>query len=140
MKYIKAASVGIVLNVVLSFAQSQFVTSSETNEMITQFMETSAGWVIAIFYIATILIVPLFEEAVFRGALWKLFSHFTNDKIAAAVIAVGFAFLHSWEAAFFLLPFSVYLSYLRYNHGNIWLGVVAHIGFNSAGLLFPRLL
>ena len=140
MNYVKAVGVGVLLNIVLSALQAQFVTSSETSEMITQFMQTSPSWVIAIFYVATILIVPLFEEAVFRGGLWKLFAHFTNDKVAAVVVAIGFALLHSWEAAFFLLPFSVYLSYLRYNHGNIWLGVVAHIGFNSAGLLFPRLL
>ena len=140
MKYLKATFIGIILNVVLSLIQSQFVVNSETNEVITQFMETSAGWVIAIFYVITILIVPLFEEAIFRGGLWKLFSYFGNEKVAAVIVAVGFAFLHSWEAAVFLLPFSVYLSYLRYNSGNIWLGVVTHVGFNSAGLLLPKML
>ena len=139
MKYLGAAIIGVVLNIVLSLLQAQFMSSSENNELITQFMETSADWIIVIFYIIVILVVPLFEEVLFRGGIWKFFAHFGNDKVAAVVVAIIFTFLHSWEAAIFLLPFSVYLSYLRYNNGNIWSGVVAHVGFNTAGLLLPRL-
>ena len=140
MKYIRFAFVGVALNVVLSIIQKQFLTNSEANEIIAQFMETSPNWIIMLFYIIMILFVPFFEEVIFRGGIWKFFAYFSNDKTAAVVVAILFSLLHSWEAAFFLLPFSIYLSYLRYKNGNIWPGVVAHVSFNLAGLLIPSLL
>ena len=139
MKYIRFAVAGMVLNIILSTIQKQFLISSEANETITQFMESSPSWVIVIFYITMILFVPFFEEAIFRGGIWKFFAYFSSDKVAAVIVAILFSLLHSWEAAFFLLPFSIFLSYLRYKNGNIWPGVVAHICFNLTGLLAPSL-
>ena len=140
MRYLKAGIAGIVLNILLSLAQTSFGSGSETDAIVDGFLRSSPTWIIAIFYCSLIIAVPVFEEIIFRGGLWKLISRFGNDKIAAVLVALIFSFLHSWEAGLFLLPFSAYLSYLRYNHGNIWHGVIAHICFNATALtLLPKL-
>tara|TARA_R110002020_G_scaffold136476_2_gene304323 strand:- start:63 stop:491 length:429 start_codon:yes stop_codon:yes gene_type:complete len=141
VKYLRVGIIGAGLNVLLSLTQSIVsVDTSENSALITEFIQSSPKLLVAVFYCLLIIAVPFFEEVVFRGGLWKLISRFGNEKIAAVLVALIFSFLHSWEAAFFLLPFSVYLSYLRYNHGNIWYGVIAHICFNGTALvLLPRL-
>ena len=140
MKYLKVGIAGVILNVISSLAQTSFGSESETDAIVADFLQSSPTWLLTVFYCLLIIAVPFIEEVVFRGGLWKLISRFGNDKVAAVLVALIFSFLHSWEAAFFLLPFSVYLSYLRYNHGNIWHGVVAHICFNATALtLLPRL-
>ena len=141
MKYLKAGIIGTGLNVLLSLIRSTVSTTTpENSALITEFIQSSPKLLVAIFYCLLIIVVPFFEEVIFRGGLWRLISRFGNEKIAAALVAITFSFLHSWEAAFFLLPFSIYLSYLRYNHKSIRYGVVAHICFNTTGLLLlPRL-
>lgn len=141
MKYLKAGVVGAGLNVLLSLTRSiADIGTSENSALITEFIQSSPKLLVAVFYCILIIAVPIIEEVIFRGGLWKLISRFGNEKIAAVLVALIFSFLHSWEAAFFLLPFSVYLSYLRYNHGNIWYGVIAHVCFNGTALvLLPRL-
>lgn len=141
MKYLKAGVVGAGLNVLLSLTRSiADIGTSENSALITEFIQSSPKLLVVVFYCILIIAVPIIEEVIFRGGLWKLISRFGNEKIAAVLVALIFSFLHSWEAAFFLLPFSVYLSYLRYNHGNIWYGVIAHVCFNGTALvLLPRL-
>jgi membrane protease YdiL (CAAX protease family) len=141
VKYLKVGVIGAGLNVLLSLTRSiADIGTSENSALITEFIQSSPKLLVAVFYCILIIAVPIIEEVIFRGGLWKLISRFGNEKIAAVLVALIFSFLHSWEAAFFLLPFSVYLSYLRYNHGNIWYGVIAHVCFNGTALvLLPRL-
>tara|TARA_R110002060_G_scaffold53351_1_gene63965 strand:- start:10 stop:441 length:432 start_codon:yes stop_codon:yes gene_type:complete len=139
VKYLRIAAIAIVLNVCMSYTQKLFITSSETDAVIAGFLESASMFTITIFYFAMIAVIPFFEEVIFRGLLWKVVSRFWNDKAAVVLVAVAFSFLHSVDAAIFLLPFAVYLSYLRYTEGNIKPGIVAHICFNSSGLLLPRL-
>jgi len=140
VKYLQIVAIAIFLNLGLSYVQKLFVTSSEASEAIATFLESAPTFAIILFYLLTIIVVPFFEEVIFRGLLWKAIAYFWNDKAAAILTAIAFSFLHSADAAFFLLPFAVYLSYLRYTEGNIKPGVVAHICFNGVGLLLPRLL
>lgn len=139
-KYLQIAVIAIFLNICLSYVQKLFVINSETSETIVAFLESAPTFAVVVFYLLMIIVVPFFEEVIFRGLLWKVASYFWNDKAAAVLTAIAFSFLHSVDAAIFLLPFAIYLSYLRYTEGNIKPGVVAHICFNGIGLLLPRLL
>jgi len=138
VKYLRIAAIATMLNVCMSYTQKLFVTSSDTDATISEFLGSASTFMIVIFYFLMIVVVPFFEEVIFRGILWKVISRFWNDKGATVLVAVTFSFLHSVDTAIFLFPFAVYLSYLRYTEGNIKPGVVAHICFNASGLLFPR--
>ena len=85
-------------------------------------------------------VVPAGEELIFRGLFWKLCQKLVSKNKVAWVVALLFAFSHPVESAIFLFPFSVYLSHLRYTTESVIAGIVAHVAFNTVGLIFPSVI
>ena len=139
MKYAHVVVYSVILNIVLSTLQVFLFTDSATSDIIRNFLETAPQWAIVVFYFLTIILIPIFEELLFRGLLWKLFSYFLSTRNVAIVIAIMFAFAHTWQTALLLVPFSIYLSFLRVKHDSLKPGIASHIAFNATGLLLPLL-
>jgi len=86
--------------------------------------------------LVTILVVALqpaiFEELAFRGVLQEGLNKITDRNQAIFVSAFLFALLHMSIISFlWLLPFALWLGYIRNREKTIWYGVVIHFFFNG---------
>jgi membrane protease YdiL (CAAX protease family) len=136
----KPIIMGVLLNIALSAVQDVFVSQSTENAVISDFVATSPTWILAIFWALIIVVIPACEELIFRGLLWKISSFVFSSLVTGILVAVVFSVLHAPESALFLLPFALYLSWLRTKENSIVPGVWAHIAFNLTGVLTPFVL
>ena len=84
----------------------------------------------------TILVVALqpaiFEELAFRGVMQEGLNSVTDKKQAIFISAFLFTILHmSFISFFWLLPFALWLGYVRMKEETIWYGVLIHFCFNT---------
>ncbi|HTL10506.1 MAG TPA: CPBP family intramembrane glutamic endopeptidase [Chitinophagaceae bacterium] len=91
--------------------------------------------------IVTLLSVALqpaiFEELAFRGVLQQGLLKVTDSRQAIFISAFMFALLHmSFVSFFWLLPFALWLGYVRMKEETIWYGVLIHFCFNSTACFF----
>lgn len=90
--------------------------------------------------LTTILVVALqpaiFEELAFRGVLQQGLTKVTDQKQAIIISACLFTALHmSFISLFWLLPFALWLGYIRMKEQTIWYGVLIHFFFNTTACL-----
>jgi membrane protease YdiL (CAAX protease family) len=131
---------GVLLNIALSVVQDIFVSQSTENQVISDFVATSPMWMLAIFWTLIVVVIPVCEELIFRGLLWKVSSFVFSSLFTGILIAIVFSVLHAPESALFLLPFALYLSWLRVKENKIIPGMWAHVAFNLTGVLTPFVL
>jgi uncharacterized protein len=86
--------------------------------------------------LVTVLVVGLqpaiFEELAFRGVLQEGLNKITDTKQAIFISAFLFSLLHmSFISFFWLMPFAVWLGYVRKKEGTLWYGMVIHFCFNT---------
>ena len=86
--------------------------------------------------LVTILVVALqpaiFEELAFRGVMQEGMNRITDKKQAIFISAFLFALLHmSFISFFWLLPFALWLGYIRMKEETIWYGMIIHFCFNT---------
>lgn len=89
----------------------------------------------------TILVVALqpafFEELAFRGVLQEGLTKVVDSKQAIFISAFLFALVHmSFISFVWLLPFAIWLGYVRYKEDTLWYGFVIHFCFNTTACLF----
>jgi membrane protease YdiL (CAAX protease family) len=81
----------------------------------------------------------IFEELGFRGWMQSTWKLVIPPGRALILTACAFVAIHfSYFSIGWLLPFALYLGWLRERSGSIWPGVVAHMGHNTAMVLFVR--
>jgi uncharacterized protein len=86
--------------------------------------------------LVTILVVALqpaiFEELAFRGVMQEGLNKITDPKQAIFIAAFLFSLLHmSFISFFWLMPFALWLGYLRNREQTIWYGMIIHFCFNT---------
>ncbi|MFT3936961.1 MAG: CPBP family glutamic-type intramembrane protease [Chitinophagaceae bacterium] len=86
--------------------------------------------------LATILMVALqpaiFEELAFRGVMQEGMNKITDTKQAIFISAFLFSLLHmSFISFFWLMPFALWLGYIRVKEETIWYGMIIHFCFNT---------
>jgi membrane protease YdiL (CAAX protease family) len=86
--------------------------------------------------LVTVLAVALqpaiFEELAFRGVLQQGLYKVADTKQAVFIAAFLFSLLHmSFVSFFWLLPFALWLGYVRIKEETLWYGVVIHFCFNA---------
>ncbi|MEO5681834.1 MAG: type II CAAX endopeptidase family protein [Chitinophagaceae bacterium] len=84
----------------------------------------------------TILVVALqpaiFEELAFRGVIQQRLNKITDSRQAIFISAFLFSLLHmSFISFFWLMPFALWLGYIRSKEETIWYGVIIHFCFNT---------
>lgn len=78
------------------------------------------------------LIPGVFEEFLFRGILFNHLSRLSNVKTAIFVTGILFAFVHfAFISLIWLLPFGLFLGYLRYKYNSIFYGIFFHALYNA---------
>lgn len=86
--------------------------------------------------IVTVLAVALqpaiFEELAFRGVMQQGLYKVVDTRQAIFISAFLFALLHmSFISFFWLLPFALWLGYVRMKEETLWYGVIIHFCFNT---------
>jgi membrane protease YdiL (CAAX protease family) len=78
------------------------------------------------------LIPGIFEEFLFRGILFNHLSRLSNVKTAIIITGILFAFVHfAFISLIWLLPFGIFLGYLRYKYNSIFYGMFFHALYNA---------
>lgn len=86
--------------------------------------------------LATIMSVALqpaiFEELAFRGVMQEGLNKITDKKQALFITAFLFSLLHmSFVSFIWMIPFALWLGYVRNKEETIWYGVIIHFCFNT---------
>jgi len=88
--------------------------------------------------ILTVALQPaIFEELAFRGVMQQGLNKVTDSRQAIFISAFLFSILHmSFISFFWLMPFALWLGYIRMKENTIWYGVVIHFCFNTTACFF----
>lgn len=88
--------------------------------------------------VAIVVIVPIYEEMIFRGFMW---SALVNSKMgvwgASIVSSILFAVVHAqygWVEWVGIFALAMLFSYARYCSGSLWLPIVLHILNNGLAM------
>ena len=140
MKYLTPILGAAGINLITSFAISQMFEAPPTAKEIQGFFGASYGFEQYLAFFILIVMLPILEEWIFRGVLWKFLNKFMSLNKTFFAVSVLFAFCHiQFPVVLGLLPFSFFLGYLRKTQGNIEGSTVAHITHNLVGVLVTLL-
>tara|TARA_R110002020_G_scaffold288661_1_gene504105 strand:- start:2322 stop:2798 length:477 start_codon:yes stop_codon:yes gene_type:complete len=116
-------------------------TSPEELQSVSNFFSQGFGLLQIIFFAIIILVVPVIEEFVFRGALWKLFLWINRSpKWTWIAISFLFAAIHIEPLHVIgLLPFSFFVGWLRLKTNSLGPSIVAHMSHNAVGCFIMML-
>lgn len=92
-----------------------------------------------IVFVISTTIFPLFYEIMFRGLLWGMLRSFCDKWTTGILVAVAYSVFGFILFFPFLLPFALYLSYLRHTRDSIWPGVFANSVFVASNISIPFL-
>jgi len=90
--------------------------------------------------LCTAVTPALFEELGFRGYLLQTLIKVTDKEQAVYISAFLFAIIHlSFVSLFWLIPFALFIGYVRIKENTLWYGVFFHFCFNLTACLFELL-
>ena len=93
------------------------------------------GWIVVLVLVVA-LGAPIIEELVYRGLILQALQSRLNDWVALIISAVWFALIHLQPVELpGLFAFALVLGICFQRTGRLGMSVMAHIGFNAAGLL-----
>lgn len=82
----------------------------------------------------------IFEELGFRGYLLQILLKVADKDQAVYISAFLFAIIHlSFLSLFWLIPFALFIGYIRVRENTLWYGVFFHFLFNLTACLFQLL-
>ncbi|MES2064739.1 MAG: CPBP family intramembrane glutamic endopeptidase [Bacteroidota bacterium] len=82
----------------------------------------------------------LFEELGFRGYLLQSLLKVSDTHQAVYISAFLFAIIHlSFISLFWLIPFALFIGYVRVRENTLWYGIFFHFCFNLTACLFELL-
>ena len=85
-------------------------------------------------------IIPLAEEAFFRGALLDLLRQRLGAPAALAIVSLMFGLLHmpqGWPVALAMTVLSVMLCLVVFSSGSVLWAVALHLGWNALAIIRP---
>ncbi len=86
------------------------------------------------FFFAVVVVPPLCEEALFRGAIQGTYEKQRTVSSAIAIVALMFAFWHfQLSGAGGLLLVAFIFGYVAWRSGSIFTSILVHFGLNAAG-------
>lgn len=87
--------------------------------------------------IYSIALMPaLFEELAFRGVLFSYLAEVMDEKLVMIITGFIFAAMHlNFISLIWLIPFGIFLGYLRKTYQTLWYGVIFHFTFNLVACL-----
>ena len=102
-----------------------------------------AGWGLLTFLIAGCIVVPVMEEFVVRGFVFRGWSHsFLGPAGAILLSSILWALVHTqynWFGQFWIFVTGLALGYIRWRSNSIWLTVMLHSALNTIVFFGMRL-
>ena len=131
---------GILLGIITLSALCSWLVNISMTELNVSLFNTDisiySGYKI---YIAPIFVMlysvallpALFEELAFRGVLYHYLASILDERLVVMVSGFIFAAMHlNPIGLIWLIPFGIFLGFLRMKYNTIWYGVVFHFIFN----------
>lgn len=124
-------AIGITGSIIVSYSTNwlnETLFSHETY-LYGTYASHKYGKILMIFFIA--VMPALFEELAYRGYLLERLTEVVEPTQAIFASAFLFAILHmSFISLFWLIPFALFLGYIRMKEKTLWYGVFFHFTFN----------
>ena len=121
----------------------ELIPSLEPDKLgeVAEFLSGGIGLLQILFFIILVFILPVLEEAIFRGAIWNFL---LKCKISSyhtwLIISVIFAAIHVEPLHVLgLMPFSFFAGWLRYRTGILGPSIVAHMANNAVACILVML-
>ena len=126
-------TLGVVLAITVVLASTLFPMPNQTpiEKLISS---TRSLYVFALFGVA---VAPLFEEIIFRGFLFKVFTDMAGPSVAVAITAFLFALLHAfqlwgnWAAIGLIFAVGYALAFIRRRSGSLLPSLIVHMTYNA---------
>ena len=140
----KAALVSLAVLVVFLglevLANTVFEAPAESDIMVDAY--ASSVWP-ALFWIAVIVVGPVFEEVLFRGFLFQGLRYSRIGVIGAVIVtSLVWAVSHLQYGLFqiaWIFVFGIILGIMRYRTGSLWTPMIMHVLNNLAAVIFIAL-
>ena len=146
LKAISAKAALVSLVVLVGFIAIQvlvnivFEVPAESDIMVDAY--ASSVWP-ALFWIAVIVVGPVFEEVLFRGFLFEGLRYSRIGVIGAVIVtSLVWAVSHLQYGLFqiaWIFVFGVILGIMRYSTGSLWAPTIMHVSNNLIAVLFIAL-
>ena len=106
-------------------------------EIVSEFFGKGFGPPQMFVFIIIMALLPVLEEWLFRGVMWRWASKVLSPEYVLVAISLLFAVAH-WEPLHILglLPLSFFLGWLRMKTGKLGPSIVAHMANNAVACLF----
>lgn len=116
---------GLVAAAVLTLATGAPRRSSATDSL--EGLASTSPVVLGLALVLVVVVTPLWEETLFRGLVYAGFLRRWGPAGAVLGSAAVFAVFHVVPALWaYLLPFGLFLGWVRWHHRTIWASVAAH--------------
>jgi membrane protease YdiL (CAAX protease family) len=111
-------------------------SSDEIEQRARELWDKAHGGWIVVLVVVVALGAPIIEELVYRGLILQALQSRLNDWLALIISAAWFALIHLQPVELpGLFAFALVLGICFQRTGRLGMSVMAHIGFNAAGLL-----
>jgi len=143
--YLKALVGGLTIGLFpawfVSFVVEVFPSlKPEELQIVSDFMSNGIGLIQILFFLLIVISIPLIEELIFRGLLWKLFEWKLTPFHTWITISILFALIHLEPLHILgLLPFSFFVGWLRYKTNQLGPSIIAHMANNAVACLLMAL-
>jgi membrane protease YdiL (CAAX protease family) len=115
---------------------SDAFSSDEIEQRARELWDKAHGGWIVVLVVVVALGAPIIEELVYRGLILQALQSRLNDWLALIISAAWFALIHLQPVELpGLFAFALVLGICFQRTGRLGMSVMAHIGFNAAGLL-----
>ncbi|HRH69119.1 MAG TPA: type II CAAX endopeptidase family protein [Flavobacteriales bacterium] len=133
--FIPWLGLAFLLGVISSALERSFpdLRSGMMERLLTSSLDSTYVTIIAIG-----VLVPLFEELIFRGLMFSKLEAEFNSNVAVVVTSVLFLLVHLQYSVLVLLvmlPLALILGMVRYRTGSVWPSFIIHSLNNLAGIL-----
>lgn len=141
MKLLLYCTIAVVASLVVNYALgwlNKIFFHHGVYHLVHLFRQLPSPWLAMTFFI--IVQPAIVEEIAFRGIIQQGLMSITHRRQAITTMAFIFAIVHmSFISFFWLVPFAIWLGYIRDREKTIWYGVFIHLFFNATACIFDVL-
>jgi len=132
------ASIGLIIpgvSIISSMLFGNFTASGPLDEMNILILNSEVTELIfLVFYIA--IIVPIYEELIFRGIIWGTIERFYSREAAIVATTISFIICHGTIAHMIgVTPISICMAYVRHKTESVYSTSIIHIANNLIVIL-----
>ncbi|BAU54821.1 CPBP family intramembrane glutamic endopeptidase [Mucilaginibacter gotjawali] len=114
------------------------VVYSKDEDYVQHLNGSFAGGLLVVFF--TAIAPAIFEELGYRGYLLQTLLKIADKEQAVYITSFLFAIIHmSFLSLFWLIPFALFLGFVRIKENTLWYGVFFHFCFNLTACIFELL-